>query len=92
MIAKHLYYFRVIYRLQPAVHANEMQDFYITVDHLGNVMWLSPLVIQSVCHFNVRFFPYDTQFCTLTVGSWMYNGDAVDIWNKNSYGKFLSVG
>ncbi|XP_067951352.1 neuronal acetylcholine receptor subunit alpha-10-like [Watersipora subatra] len=72
--------------LEPAVHANEMQDFYVSIDHKGNVLWLSPLVIQSVCHLNVRYFPYDTQFCNITIGSWIYHGNDVDLWNKNEEG------
>jgi len=53
-------------------------------------MWLSPLVMEYVCHFNVRYFPYDTQYCSLTMGSWIYHGQEVDVFNKNDEGNTRS--
>ena len=75
------------YRLEPAVTANDMQDFYMSVDSDGNVMWLSPLVIKTMCRLNVRYFPYDAQICNITIGSWMYHGFEIDIWNRNLDGE-----
>ena len=77
----------VIFRLEPAIHANEMMDFDMSVDSDGNVMWLSPLVITAMCRLNVRFFPYDSQICNLTMGSWVHDGSEIDIWNRNVNGK-----
>ena len=51
-------------------------------------MWLAPLVITSVCNFNVRQFPYDTQSCEFTLGSWSYDGHDVDLWNNTPTGTF----
>ena len=77
----------VVFRLEPAIHANEMMDFDMSVDSDGNVMWLSPLVITAMCRLNVRFFPYDSQVCNLTMGSWVHHGMEIDIWNRNVNGK-----
>ena len=77
-------------RLEPAIYSNDMQDFYISVDSSGNVMWLSPLVITTMCRLNVRFFPYDSQICNITIGSWMYHGFEVDIWNQNIDGEEIN--
>lgn len=65
-----------------------MQDFFASVDSEGHVMWLAPIVMESVCHFNVRYFPYDTQFCTISIGSWIYNGLDLDLWNRDDEGEF----
>ena len=60
----------------------------MSIGNDGSAMWLSPLVVESVCHFNVRFFPYDTQFCHLDIGSWLYHGFEIDLWNRNPYGSY----
>lgn len=66
-----------------------MQDFFVSINYDGSVTWLAPVVVKTVCNFNVRYFPYDTQFCTLTVGSWMFDGLEVDLWNKREIGWFI---
>lgn len=63
-----------------------MTDFYITVDSDGNIAWFAPLVIETMCHLNVRLFPYDSQICNITLGSWTYNGFDIDVWMKNTEG------
>ena len=77
----------ISFRLEPAIHANDMTNFDMSVDSDGNVMWLSPLVIKVMCHLNVRLFPYDSQICNLTMGSWVHHGLEIDIWNRNVNGK-----
>ena len=77
----------ISFRLEPAIHANDMTNFDMSVDRDGNVMWLSPLVIKVMCRLNVRLFPYDSQICNLTMGSWVHHGLEIDIWNRNVNGK-----
>ena len=68
-----------------------MKDFYISTGNDGSMMWLAPIVVESVCHYNVRFFPYDSQQCTLSIGSWTYHGFQIDIYNKSATGVYQSL-
>eukprot|EP00747_Dinoflagellata_sp_TGD_P189298 gnl/TRDRNA2_/TRDRNA2_49456_c0_seq1.p1 gnl/TRDRNA2_/TRDRNA2_49456_c0~~gnl/TRDRNA2_/TRDRNA2_49456_c0_seq1.p1 ORF type:complete len:374 (-),score=39.71 gnl/TRDRNA2_/TRDRNA2_49456_c0_seq1:53-1174(-) len=36
----------------------------------ANVLWRRPMDVRSVCHFDISLFPFDTQRCHITVGSW----------------------
>lgn len=44
------------------------------VNSTGSVSWSTPVIIQSSCKVQVRYFPFDTQVCTLTFGSWSMDG------------------
>ena len=63
-----------------------MSDSHISVDHDGNVTWFAPLKVAISCTFNVRYFPYDTQFCSLVFASWSFNAYQVDIQPRNIKG------
>lgn len=39
--------------------------------------------MRSSCSFDVTFFPFDDQLCTLKFSSWAYSGLQVDIVNKS---------
>ncbi|XP_072164228.1 neuronal acetylcholine receptor subunit alpha-10-like [Diadema setosum] len=45
----------------------------------GMVEWYTPMVISSSCKINVRYFPFDTQTCVLTFGSWAYDTMSLDL-------------
>ncbi|TNM86098.1 neuronal acetylcholine receptor subunit alpha-9-I isoform X1 [Takifugu flavidus] len=45
----------------------------------GEIVWDSPAITKSTCVVDVSYFPFDWQQCTLTFGSWTYNGNQVDI-------------
>ncbi|XP_035829892.1 neuronal acetylcholine receptor subunit alpha-10 [Aplysia californica] len=53
---------------------NDMDAYRINVYSTGRVTSLLPVVIKSMCKLNVLMFPFDTQKCNLTFGSWTYNG------------------
>ena len=53
-----------------------------TIHHDGLVIWKPPAIYKSLCPINVEFFPFDEQLCTLKIGSWTYDGYAVDIKHK----------
>ena len=54
-----------------------------TIHHDGLVIWKPPAIYKSLCPINVEFFPFDEQLCTLKIGSWTYDGYAVDIKHKD---------
>lgn len=54
-----------------------------TVHSNGEVTWNPPAIYKSLCPIDVQFFPFDEQLCTLKIGSWSYDGTAVDIHHKD---------
>lgn len=57
-------------------------DTKIIVSNDGNCTWLAPIILKSECKIDVKFFPFDEQFCNLTFGSWTYNGKRIDVKPK----------
>lgn len=47
----------------------------------GLIIWDSPAITKSSCVVDVTYFPFDSQQCNLTFGSWTYNGNQVDLFN-----------
>uniref|UniRef100_A0A1I8HTS5 Neur_chan_LBD domain-containing protein n=1 Tax=Macrostomum lignano TaxID=282301 RepID=A0A1I8HTS5_9PLAT len=45
----------------------------------GTVLWRPPIIFKSQCEINVEFFPFDTQICTLKLGTWTHNGYLIDL-------------
>ncbi|KAJ4444374.1 hypothetical protein ANN_06166, partial [Periplaneta americana] len=45
----------------------------------GEVLWVPPSQFQVFCDLDMRLWPFDTQYCHLTLGSWTYDGDHIDI-------------
>ena len=50
----------------------------------GLVVWLTPAIYTSSCLIRVRYFPFDTQVCTMKFGSWGLTGAEVDIFPEES--------
>ncbi|XP_050401517.1 neuronal acetylcholine receptor subunit alpha-10 [Patella vulgata] len=67
-----------------------LKDYRPSVNSDGKVTYLFPTVIDSLCRVDVTYFPFDTQKCPLTFGSWAYTGSEVDIWNKSATGDISS--
>ena len=43
------------------------------MSHDGNVTWLSMVIFKSSCAIDVKYFPFDTQNCSLDFSSWTYD-------------------
>ncbi|KAK2189349.1 hypothetical protein NP493_108g00036 [Ridgeia piscesae] len=54
-----------------------------TIKSNGLVVWKPPAIYKSLCPIDVEFFPFDEQRCTLKIGSWSFDGYAVDIRHKD---------
>ncbi|XP_034280665.1 neuronal acetylcholine receptor subunit alpha-9 [Pantherophis guttatus] len=52
----------------------------IVLRYDGKITWDSPAITKSSCVVDVSYFPFDSQQCNLTFGSWTYNGNQVDIF------------
>ena len=58
-----------------------------TVYYDGRVKWEPPASFKSSCDIDVKYFPFDQQFCKLKFGSWTYDGTEVEIhhqWQNRS--------
>uniref|UniRef100_W5LJ46 Neuronal acetylcholine receptor subunit alpha-10 n=1 Tax=Astyanax mexicanus TaxID=7994 RepID=W5LJ46_ASTMX len=53
----------------------------VVIHHDGQIMWDQPAISKSSCKVDVSFFPFDSQKCRLTFGSWTHNGNQMDILN-----------
>ncbi|KAH0616238.1 hypothetical protein JD844_027211 [Phrynosoma platyrhinos] len=54
----------------------------IVLRYDGKITWDAPAITKSSCVVDVSYFPFDSQQCNLTFGSWTYNGNQVDIFNS----------
>lgn len=45
----------------------------------GTVLWIRPTTFSFSCHLNFQKFPFDTQSCTMTFGSWKYPKHILDV-------------
>ena len=45
----------------------------------GKVKWEPPASFKSSCDINVKYFPFDEQFCKLKFGSWTYDRTEVGL-------------
>ncbi|XP_061828616.1 neuronal acetylcholine receptor subunit alpha-10-like [Nerophis lumbriciformis] len=62
-------------------HFTGPMDTNVVIRHDGQIMWDSPAITKSSCKVDVSFFPFDSQQCRFTYGSWTYNGNHLDILN-----------
>ncbi|CAL8362187.1 unnamed protein product [Merluccius merluccius] len=62
-------------------HFTGSMDTNVVIRHDGQIMWDSPAITKSSCKVDVSFFPFDSQQCRFTYGSWTYNGNQLDIQN-----------
>ncbi|EDO37424.1 predicted protein, partial [Nematostella vectensis] len=72
------------------LYQNIIQDFDGRLDHTntrvritssGMTYWSMPFVVVTLCTINVSDFPFDTQQCKLTFGSWQHDGNEINLIN-----------
>lgn len=49
------------------------------VNHTGFVQWVPPTKFIVYCDLNLKKWPRDTQSCTVTLGSWTYHSQEIDL-------------
>ena len=59
------------------------QDVLTKVTNEGLVTWYPPVRLRSRCAMDLARYPWDEQNCTVTFGSWMYDGGEVNLTNGN---------
>lgn len=45
----------------------------------GNVLWVPPSIFHVFCELDFRKWPFDTQVCSMKIGSWSYDGQQIDL-------------
>ncbi|KAF7279395.1 hypothetical protein GWI33_007337 [Rhynchophorus ferrugineus] len=45
----------------------------------GNVLWVPPAQFSVLCNLNLKYWPFDSQECSMKFGSWTYSGDQIDL-------------
>ncbi|XP_037943000.1 acetylcholine receptor subunit alpha-type unc-63-like [Teleopsis dalmanni] len=45
-------------------------DTQVLLDYDGEILWVPPVIYTAYCYLNFKMWPYDTQKCTLKIGSW----------------------
>ncbi|XP_011688861.1 PREDICTED: fatty acid synthase-like [Wasmannia auropunctata] len=45
----------------------------------GDVLWVPPAQFIGLCDLDLRLWPFDTQVCNMTFGSWTYHGELIDM-------------
>ncbi|KAK6629721.1 hypothetical protein RUM43_003539 [Polyplax serrata] len=49
----------------------------------GSVLWVPPTIFRVFCEFDFTRWPFDTQICSLKIGSWTYSGEQIDFVTDN---------
>ncbi|XP_075260704.1 neuronal acetylcholine receptor subunit alpha-9-I-like isoform X2 [Convolutriloba macropyga] len=57
------------------------------VEYSGVVTVQQPLYLVSACSINVKYFPFDSHVCNISLGSWSYSPDEVDV-AKGEYASY----
>ena len=67
-------------------------DTNVVLRYNGEITWDAPAITKSSCVVDVSYFPFDSQECNLTFGSWTYNGNQVRNHEQRSTSKLISLG
>ena len=62
-----------------SMSARDVYKANLRIHNTGIVTWMSPVTLRSSCDIDVRWFPFDTQSCTLTFGSISQTKDAIQL-------------
>jgi hypothetical protein len=64
---------------QIANSREEFESVLVTVSSNGDASVSIPSVIKVGCSMNLTSYPFDTQYCGMTLGSWSWTGDDVNV-------------
>jgi len=57
----------------------------------GDILWIRPTRYSFSCKLDLKQFPFDTQHCTMTFGSWKYNANFLDLRPFKNHKKFQNI-
>ncbi|XP_041365994.1 neuronal acetylcholine receptor subunit alpha-7-like [Gigantopelta aegis] len=67
--------------------SSSMSKYRVSVTKNGSISFQFPELLTSLCSIDTTYFPFDTQRCNLTFGSWAYDAFGIDIYNVSDHGK-----
>ena len=50
----------------------------------GRCAWVPLGLFISTCKIDIRWFPFDDQYCSLKFGSWTYDGNKINLTAKDT--------
>ena len=56
------------------------------ISNTGQVVWNPPSILVTACEMDPTYFPFDTQVCAVTVTSFGYTIDEINITMPVMYG------
>lgn len=56
----------------------------IVVYNTGLCSWIPLGIYISSCSINIKWFPFDDQYCKLKFGSWTYDGSKINLTSKQA--------
>ena len=57
----------------------------------GDILWIRPTRYSFSCKLDLKLFPFDTQHCTMTFGSWKYNANFLDLRPFNNHNRYKNI-
>lgn len=66
----------------------------IQISHTGAMYWMCPVILRYTCKMEMKYFPFDTQTCSMKFGSWGHDMSLIDvrpISNELSLGRWIFV-
>ena len=58
---------------------DDMYKSKVQVDHRGLASWAASVTLKASCSIDIKWFPFDSQSCTLTFGSQSYTRSRLDL-------------
>ena len=65
--------------LEESKSPSDMYKAKVQIDFRGQMSWAAPVTLQASCSINIKWFPFDSQTCTLTFGSQSYTRSRLDL-------------
>ncbi|KAJ9578993.1 hypothetical protein L9F63_024901 [Diploptera punctata] len=69
----------VLYNSATANILDNYGEFNCLVYPNGEVLWVPLAELKVFCDMDFTLWPFDTQTCNLTLGSWTYDGDKINL-------------
>ncbi|XP_065166676.1 neuronal acetylcholine receptor subunit alpha-9-like [Atheta coriaria] len=66
-------------RVEQSGSAAILDSDHCIVKYTGQISCVSPSNHEILCQPNLKYFPFDTQICTMVIGSWIHEGEEVNI-------------
>ena len=46
--------------------------FQVVLERTGEILWAPPYIFTTACKIDISLYPFDSQYCKVKFGSWMY--------------------